>query len=136
MRHIGQPPIVVRVVGLVFAAVILTLGIQHGPSLEQPSSEELSFVHSIIAVQESAGPAGSETADPGGEAVHCPYHCLRVPGVRPRAGYLWYTALLVAGLLIASACYRRWYVRPRTAGRTAGGTAGAELLLRLCVCRR
>lgn len=136
MRHIGRPPNLVRIVVLVFATVVLTFGIQHVPNPEAVSFQKLSFVHSIFALHEPVDYVLSESPDAGGQAVHCPFHCVRAPAVRPRAGYLWYPALLIAGLLIVGACYRRWDDRPCATDRTATAAVGAELLLRLCVCRR
>ncbi|NKY56922.1 hypothetical protein [Nocardia flavorosea] len=136
MRHIGRPPNLARVVVLVFALVVLTFGIQHGPNPETASSEKLSFVHTVVAMHEPIGYAIAVSPDKGSETVHCPYHCVRAPAVRPRVGYLWYPALLIAGLLIAGVYCRRWDIRPRAARRTAIGAVGAELLLHLCVCRR
>lgn len=114
----------------------MALGLHDSRNPENTPSETLSFVHSVIATEEQAGPALSESTDPGGQIVHCPYHCLRAPLVRPRAGYLWYAALSIAGLLLGAVCFRVCFARPRAARRTVAGAAGAELLLRLCVCRR
>lgn len=136
VRHIERPPNLVRVAVLIFAFVVAALGLHDSRNPENTPSETLSFVHSVLATEEQAGPALSESADSGGQSVHCPYHCLRAPLVRPRAGYLWYAALSIAGLLLGGVCCRVYFARPRRARRTFAGTAGAELLLRLCVCRR
>ncbi|WP_280422196.1 hypothetical protein [Nocardia carnea] len=136
MRHIGRPPNLVRVVVLVFATVVLTLGLHDGLESETVSPENLSFAHSVIAAGERVAPAVSESAESIGQIVHCPYHCLRAPVVRPRASYFWYAAMSIVGLLLGGVCARARYARPGAARRTATGAAGAELLLRLCVCRR
>jgi len=136
VRHIGRPPNLVRVAVLIFAFVFAALGLHDGRNLENKPYETVSSVLSGGASDDQAGPALSESADSGGQSVHCPYHCLRAPLVRPRAGYLWYAALSIAGLLLGGVCCRVCFARPRPARRTFAGTAGAELLLRLCVCRR
>lgn len=141
VRRIGRPPNLVRVAVLVFAAAVLTLGLHDSRDPENAQSENLSFLHSVVAADERVGPVISESviSEPGGsggQIVHCPDHCPRASAVRLRPGYLWYGVLLIAGLLIGGSCSLVWCARPRAARRTVTGAAGAELLLRLCVCRR
>ncbi|WP_280401611.1 hypothetical protein [Nocardia carnea] len=135
MRHPGRPPNLLQVLVLVFAAVVLTLEVKDGRNSEAASVERVSVLQVSTVVGERVVPGGAESSDSAGPAAHCPHLCFRASAVRPRTGYVPLVILLFAGLLLGGAVFRRSSSRSLAAGPDVG-VKGAELLLRLCVCRR
>lgn len=134
--HIGRLPNLVRVLVLICAAAVVTFGIQVGSATETVPSEKLSVLQPVIVAEDRVNLVVAESVDSSRQTVRCPYHCFRAPVVRPRVEDFWYAALLIAGLLLGGAGHRAWYCWSGVVRRAAAGAAGAQLLLRLCVCRR
>ncbi|MGW5385184.1 hypothetical protein [Nocardia sp. NPDC003963] len=135
MRHYARAPKLLRMLVLVFAAVVLTLEVRDGQMVDPRETTYVSLVSAIVAAVDSAEPETERPDDTGGQSVHCRYACVRSAVPRPRIDDLWPVALMFIGLVVGlsdSAC-RRSRIELPAAGASA---TGGEILLRLCVCRR
>lgn len=135
MRQIARTPRLLRLLVLVLAAMVLTLEVRDGRMVDPRESTYVSLASTVVA-EINAADAGSERpGETGGQSVHCRYACLRAAVPRPRLDDLWPIALLVVGLVIGLSDSARRSVRTALPAPDATAT-GADLLLRLCVCRR
>ncbi|WP_063035604.1 hypothetical protein [Nocardia grenadensis] len=135
MRHIARAPELVRVLVLVFAAVVLTLEVRDGQLVDPRETTYVSLVSSLVAVHNSAETEVERPSETGGQSVHCRYACARAAAPRPRFDDLWPAALLFMGLVVGLLVYTR-RISPSALPAPAAAAAGEEILLHLCVCRR
>ncbi|WP_416564719.1 hypothetical protein [Nocardia testacea] len=135
MRHIARAPELLRVLVLVFAAVVLTLEVRDGQLVDPRESTYVSLVSSLVAVHNSADSEAERPGDTGGHSVHCRYACMRAAIPRPRLDDLWPVALMFIGLVVGLADSAR-RTSPRALPACETSATGEEILLRLCVCRR
>ncbi|GGL23466.1 hypothetical protein [Nocardia jinanensis] len=135
MRHFARAPQLLRVLVLVFAAVVLTLEVRDGQMVDPRETTYVSLVFSIVAANNSAETEVERPGETGGQSVHCRYACVRAAVPRPRFDDLWPVALVFLGLVVGLLDSARR--RPRMGlPAPASGAAGGRILLRLCVCRR
>lgn len=134
MRHIARAPQLLRVLVLIFAAVVLTLEVRDGQMVDPRETTYVSLVSSIVAEANSPEAEPELPGETGGQSVHCRYACLRAAAPRPRLDDLWPVALLFIGLVGLLGSTRRG--SRRTLPAFGATEAQGEILLRLCVCRR
>ncbi|MGA6208769.1 hypothetical protein ACPESR_28840 [Nocardia testacea] len=135
MRHIARAPQLLRVLVLVFAAVVLTLEVRDGQMVDPRETTYVSLVSSLVAMNNSAESEVERPGETGGQSVHCRYACARATVPRPRLDDLWPVALLFMGLVVGLLDYAR-RVSPSALPALGAAATGEEILLRLCVCRR
>ncbi|MEV0105639.1 hypothetical protein AB0H42_04755 [Nocardia sp. NPDC050799] len=135
MRHIARAPQLLRVLVLVFAAVVLTLEVRDGQMVDPRETTYVSLVSFLVAERNSAESEVERPGESGGQSVHCRYACARAAVPRPRLGDLWPVALIFMGLVVGLLDYAR-RTSPRVPPACSPGATGEQILLRLCVCRR
>lgn len=135
MRHIAQAPQLLRVLVLVFAAVVLTLEVRDGQMVDPRESTYVSLVSFFVAEGNSAESEVERPGESGGQSVHCRHACSRAAVPRPRLDDLWPVALIFIGLVVGLLDHAR-RGSPRELPASGPAATGEETLLRLCVCRR
>lgn len=135
MRHIARAPQLLRVLVLVFAAVVLTLEVRDGQMVDPRETTYVSLVSFLVAERNSAESEVERPGESGGHSVHCRYACARAAVPRPRLDDLWPVALIFMGLVAGLPDYAR-RASSRVLPMSGPAATGAETLLRLCVCRR
>jgi hypothetical protein len=135
VRHIARAPQLLRVLVLVFAAVVLTLEVRDGQMVDPRETTYVSLLSFFVAESNSAESEVERPGESGGQAVHCRYACARAAVPRPRPGDLWSIALILTGLVVGLVDYAR-RASPRVLPASSPAATGEEILLRLCVCRR